>query len=81
MRTVFGVYRKRNEMAEPTARERRHADTKQAILRAARREPRVAYVSWADRLQVLLSLAAPRLSDRLLGRAFTWQGDGKRAAP
>jgi AcrR family transcriptional regulator len=33
---VFRVYRKRNEMVEPTARERRHADTKQAILRAAR---------------------------------------------
>jgi short-subunit dehydrogenase len=43
------------------------------ILRAALHEPRVAYVSWADRLQVLASLLAPALADRLLGRAFTWE--------
>jgi short-subunit dehydrogenase len=46
-----------------------------AILRAAEREPRVAYVSQADRAQVLLSLLAPRLADWLLARAFRWQGD------
>jgi short-subunit dehydrogenase len=51
-----------------------------AILNAARREPRVAYVSWIDRMQVLLSLVAPPLADRLLARAFTWQGDEERAA-
>jgi short-subunit dehydrogenase len=44
-----------------------------AILRAARREPRVAYVSWADRLQVLLSLLAPGLADVMLARAFGWE--------
>jgi short-subunit dehydrogenase len=44
-----------------------------AIVRAARREPRVAYVSWADRLRVLLSLLAPALADRALGSAFEWQ--------
>jgi hypothetical protein len=43
------------------------------ILRAAAREPRVAYVSWADRLTVLLSLLAPRLADRMLGRSFQWE--------
>lgn len=47
-----------------------------AILRAARREPRVAYVTLRDRLQVALSLVAPRLADWLLGRSFEWeQGD------
>lgn len=45
-----------------------------AILRAARREPRVAYVSWRDRLTVLASLIAPGLADRLLARSFSWEG-------
>src|SRR5262245_19247585 len=45
----------------------------QAILRAAEREPRVAYVSWGDRLTVLLSLLAPRLADWMLGRSFEWE--------
>jgi serine 3-dehydrogenase (NADP+) len=44
-----------------------------AILRAAIREPRVAYVSWADRLAVLTSLVAPRLADWLLARSFGWE--------
>jgi short-subunit dehydrogenase len=44
----------------------------QAILRAALREPRVAYVSWADRLRVLSGLLLPRVTDWLLGRAFGW---------
>jgi short-subunit dehydrogenase len=46
-----------------------------AILRAARREPRVAYVSLADRLQVLAGLAAPRLTDWLLARSVSWEDD------
>jgi short-subunit dehydrogenase len=44
-----------------------------AILRAAEHEPRVAYTGWADRLTILLSLLAPRLTDRMLGRAFEWE--------
>lgn len=45
----------------------------QTILRAAQRQPRVAYVSLADQAQVLISLALPRLSDWLLGRTFGWK--------
>ncbi len=48
----------------------------QAILRAAIHEPRVAYVSWSDRLTVLASLLAPRLADWLLGRSFGWEEGG-----
>ena len=47
-----------------------------ALVRAAVREPRVVYVSWADRLRVLFSLLAPGLTDLLLGRAFEWEGGG-----
>jgi len=47
----------------------------QVILRAAVREPRVAYVGWADRLMVLMSLLAPGLVDRVLARSFGWAGD------
>lgn len=42
------------------------------ILKAARREPRVAYVTIADRLTVLIGLLFPRLTDRLLGQAISW---------
>ncbi len=49
------------------------AQVAQAILRAAAREPRVAYVGWSDRLTVLLSLLAPRLADWMLGRSFHWE--------
>jgi NAD(P)-dependent dehydrogenase (short-subunit alcohol dehydrogenase family) len=45
-----------------------------ALVRAAVREPRVAYVAWADRLRVLISLLAPGLADWALGRAFEWEG-------
>jgi short-subunit dehydrogenase len=44
-----------------------------AILRAARREPRVAYVTFADRLAVLGALLLPGLADAFLGRSFAWQ--------
>lgn len=44
-----------------------------AMLRAARREPRVAYVTWRDRLTVLAGLALPGLTDRLLAGAFAWE--------
>ena len=49
----------------------------QAILRAATREPRVQYVTLADRLRIGVSLAAPRLADWMLGRAFSWEGEKK----
>jgi short-subunit dehydrogenase len=45
----------------------------QVILGAARREPRVAYVSLADRLRVLFSLLAPGLADAMLARVFGWE--------
>jgi serine 3-dehydrogenase (NADP+) len=45
------------------------------ILRAARREPRVAYVSWRDRATVLLGVVAPGLTDWLLARSFAWEGE------
>lgn len=44
-----------------------------AVLRAAHKEPRVAYVSLQDRLQVLLATVAPRLTERVLAHAFTWE--------
>ncbi len=44
-----------------------------AILKAAVREPRVAYVSLADRLALAFSLLAPQLTDWMLGRAFEWR--------
>jgi short-subunit dehydrogenase len=45
----------------------------QAILRAAIREPRVQYVSLADRLRIGFSLIAPKMTDWMLGRAFSWE--------
>jgi short-subunit dehydrogenase len=47
----------------------------QAILRAAIREPRVAYVSFADKLTLGVSLLAPALADWILGRTFAWEGE------
>jgi short-subunit dehydrogenase len=48
-----------------------------AILKAAVREPRVAYESLADRLTLAFSLLAPQLTDWMLGRAFEWRADGE----
>jgi short-subunit dehydrogenase len=67
-----------------SGRERRRVSTPgvtpeqvaQALLKAAAREPRVAYVKLTDRLAVGFSLLAPRLADWMLGRSFAWQ-DGK----
>jgi len=47
------------------------------ILKAAAREPRVAYVRMADRVAVGLSLLAPQLADWMLGRSFTWHATGE----
>lgn len=44
-----------------------------AILRAAAREPRVAYVRLTDRLIAWVGLVFPRLTDRLLARSFSWE--------
>jgi short-subunit dehydrogenase len=45
----------------------------EVILAAAQKQPRVAYVKWSDRVQVLFSLVAPRLTDRLLGWMIRWE--------
>ena len=45
-----------------------------AILRAAVRQPRVAYVRLSDRIVVWTSLLAPGLADRVLGRIISWRG-------
>lgn len=47
-----------------------------AILRATYREPRVAYVTFSDRLMVWASLLLPGLADRLLARLFVWEEEG-----
>jgi short-subunit dehydrogenase len=44
-----------------------------ALVRAARREPRVAYTSPRDRLQILAALLFPAIADWSLGRSFTWE--------
>jgi NAD(P)-dependent dehydrogenase (short-subunit alcohol dehydrogenase family) len=43
------------------------------ILRVARREPRLAYVTAGDRLGVLLSHLLPGLVERVLARAISWE--------
>jgi short-subunit dehydrogenase len=68
----LGAGRERRRMNAPAAPPEQVAAT---ILRAARREPRVAYVRLADRLAALLSLLAPALADRLLARAFVWEDE------
>lgn len=45
-----------------------------AILRAARREPRLAYVSFGDRLSVALAGLLPGLAEGALSRAISWEG-------
>ena len=44
-----------------------------AILRAARREPRLAYVTLGDRLGVALARLLPALAEGVLSRAITWE--------
>lgn len=45
----------------------------QALLRAAIREPRVAYVQTADQLLTWVGLLFPGLTDWMLGRSFRWE--------
>jgi short-subunit dehydrogenase len=47
-----------------------------AILRAARREPRLAYVTVGDRLGVVLARFLPGVVERVLARTITWDGGG-----
>lgn len=45
-----------------------------AIIRAARREPRLCYVTSGDRVGVWISQLMPGVVERLLARAITWDG-------
>jgi serine 3-dehydrogenase (NADP+) len=62
-----------HERRRVTARATTPEQVARAILKAAVREPRVAYVSWADQLTLAFSLLAPRLTDWMLGQAFEWR--------
>ncbi|ABU59943.1 SDR family NAD(P)-dependent oxidoreductase [Roseiflexus castenholzii] len=53
----------------------------ETIVRAIRREPRVAYVTWSDRLAVGTALLLPRLADWLLARLFVWRGSDGKGVP
>jgi uncharacterized Fe-S cluster-containing radical SAM superfamily enzyme len=44
-----------------------------ALLRAARREPRVAYVTLSDRLLLLVAALVPALIERGLARFTVWE--------
>lgn len=46
------------------------------LLRAARREPRVVYVSLSDRLMVALASLLPGLAERVLALMFSWDDRG-----
>lgn len=43
------------------------------LLRAAYKEPRVAYVTMRDRLQVLIAMMAPSVVERMLTWGFRWE--------
>lgn len=43
------------------------------ILRAAHTEPRLAYVSWSDRLALWIGRLFPGLIDAILARTFVWE--------
>ena len=74
-RTGFAEHRlgSGRERRRMSARAATPEQVARVLVRAAVREPRVAYVSWADRLRVLFSLLAPGLADWALGRAFEWE--------
>jgi short-subunit dehydrogenase len=64
-----------HEQRRVTARAATPEQVARAILKAAVREPRVAYVRSADRLALAFSLLAPQLTDWMLGRAFKWKAN------
>jgi short-subunit dehydrogenase len=47
----------------------------QTLLRAARREPRVAYVTLDDRLRLVFAAVAPALTERALAWSFSWSDE------
>lgn len=47
-----------------------------ALLRVARREPRLAYVTLGDRLTMIAARLAPGLVEAALARAISWESDG-----
>jgi short-subunit dehydrogenase len=46
-----------------------------ALLRAAHAEPRIAYVTIGDRLQLLLATLAPALTERVFARLVAWEDE------
>jgi len=82
-RTAFndrrlGSHRDRRRFNPPGVAPERVAE---AIVRAIRRESRVVYVSWSDRLTVWMALLIPGLADRLLARLFIWEGSEEKGVP
>jgi short-subunit dehydrogenase len=78
--TTATPFHQRRPGAQAERRERMPAGVAPAIvahtlLRAARTEPRVAYVGWRDQLLVLAALLAPRITDRMLAQRVRWQPD------
>lgn len=53
----------------------------ETIVRAIRREPRVAYVTWSDRLTLWMALLLPGLADWLLARLFVWRNSEGKGVP
>lgn len=74
----LGVHRDRRRFNPPGVAPERVAET---IVRAVRHEPRVAYVSWSDRLTVWMALLLPGLADQLLARLFVWEGSEEKGMP
>lgn len=52
-----------------------------ALVRVARREPRLAYVSLGDRLGLLAARLAPGIVERLLAGAITWERGQEAGKP
>jgi short-subunit dehydrogenase len=78
-RTGFAEHRlgSGRERRRMSARAATAEQVARAILRAAIHEPRVQYVALADRLMIGFSLLAPRLTDWMLRRAISWEGEKK----
>lgn len=82
-RTAFnarrlGVHGDQRRFNPPGIAPERVAET---IVRAIRREPRVAYVTWSDRLTLWTALLLPRLADWLLARLFVWRDSEGKGVP
>ncbi len=82
-RTAFntrrlGVHGDQRRFNPPGVAPERVAET---IVRAIRREPRVAYVTWSDRLTLWMALMLPGLADWLLARLFVWRDAEGKGVP